>query len=269
MIENEFDNDTKYKLFRSVREILHPTISKKNISDYKIMISDSNIPIRVFYPKKISEISKIIIFIHGNGKITSCHGDYSNICKDLSTSLDKLVIGVEYEEDNKSFTEIIKDISLLIKDIYDGLEKNDISLDDIIVIGDSTGCAIIENLASSDFSKKMNKLILCYPILSKDMTDSKKYQSVLKNIEFNPNIINNVEEYFSKTDLIVDNKKKSQVEKLIIVGSVDSMIDGIKDYYLNDNHAKIVEIPFASHGFLKRMDQELAEDFYKELNDFI
>ena len=38
MINNEFDSEIKYKLFRTVNEILHPTISKKNISDYKIII---------------------------------------------------------------------------------------------------------------------------------------------------------------------------------------------------------------------------------------
>ena len=37
MKHNEFDNETKYRLFRSVKEILHPAISKKNISNYIII----------------------------------------------------------------------------------------------------------------------------------------------------------------------------------------------------------------------------------------
>ena len=40
-MKNQFDNEIKYKLFRSVREVLHPTISKKNISDYRIIISEN------------------------------------------------------------------------------------------------------------------------------------------------------------------------------------------------------------------------------------
>jgi hypothetical protein len=38
MKHNEFDNEEKYKLYRQVNELLHPTISKKNISNYRIII---------------------------------------------------------------------------------------------------------------------------------------------------------------------------------------------------------------------------------------
>jgi hypothetical protein len=81
MIQNEFDEEIKYKLYRSVREILHPTISKRNISNYKIILDEEILPIRIFYPKKISNIKKVIIFIRGDGNITECIGEYSNICK--------------------------------------------------------------------------------------------------------------------------------------------------------------------------------------------
>ena len=60
MINNEFDEEIKYKLFRTVNEILHPTISKKNISDYKIIMDDDILPVRVFYPKKVTSIDKVI-----------------------------------------------------------------------------------------------------------------------------------------------------------------------------------------------------------------
>ena len=36
-----FDTEKKYRLYRTVYEILHPTISKKNISNYKIIVDEN------------------------------------------------------------------------------------------------------------------------------------------------------------------------------------------------------------------------------------
>ena len=68
----EFEKEEKYKLFRSVKEILHPSISKKNISDYKIVIEEDLLPVRIFYPKKVSNLKDVILFIHGECKVTNC-----------------------------------------------------------------------------------------------------------------------------------------------------------------------------------------------------
>ena len=57
---NSFEKGFKYKLYRTVYEVVHPTISKKNISSYRIMFKDDILPVRVFYPKKVSNINKII-----------------------------------------------------------------------------------------------------------------------------------------------------------------------------------------------------------------
>ena len=79
MKHNEFDLEEKYKLFRSVKELLHPSISKRNISNYKIVIDEDLLLLRVFYPKKISNIHDVILYIPGEGSITECEGKYSDI----------------------------------------------------------------------------------------------------------------------------------------------------------------------------------------------
>ena len=56
----EFNEANKYNLYRSVKDILHPSISKKNVSNYNIIVSEDILPIQVFYPKKITDIKKII-----------------------------------------------------------------------------------------------------------------------------------------------------------------------------------------------------------------
>lgn len=62
MRHNEFDDELKYKLYRTVKEILHPTISKRNISNYKIIVDEKLIPVRIFYPKKVTNMNKVIIY---------------------------------------------------------------------------------------------------------------------------------------------------------------------------------------------------------------
>ena len=57
---DDFGTEDTYKLYRTVYEIIHPTISKKNISNYKIMMQEDLVPLRIFYPKKISKTSTTI-----------------------------------------------------------------------------------------------------------------------------------------------------------------------------------------------------------------
>ena len=78
---NAFEKEERYKLYRTVREILHPTISKKNISNYKIVVDNNLLPVRVFYPQKVTNMSKVIIYIHGDIKLTNCKEKYNAIRK--------------------------------------------------------------------------------------------------------------------------------------------------------------------------------------------
>ena len=44
---------------------------------------------------------------------------------------------------------------------------------------------------------------------------------------------------------------------LLIVGSVDCLKDEVDDYYKkNEDRCNYLELPFLSHGFLKRLDKE-------------
>ena len=49
---NNFEDEDRYNLFRSVGELIHPVISKRNISDYNIILEEYLYPVRVYYPKK-------------------------------------------------------------------------------------------------------------------------------------------------------------------------------------------------------------------------
>ena len=201
MVNNEFDSEIKYKLFRTVNEILHPTISKKNISDYKIIMEDGILPVRVFYPKKVTSISKVIIYVHGNGEITNCLGEYSNICKNFAVKTNSLIVAIEYDEIKGSYNDVVNEVSNSIKYLYDKFIMNNISEENIVLMSDSTGSHITSLIKDIPIRKR----ILFYPVLK-----SKYSKKDMKNEDFNIGLIERINKYFKdiddSTDIVLDDK---------------------------------------------------------------
>ena len=277
MIQIEFDDEIKYRLFRSVKEILHPTISKKNVSNYKIIVEEDILPIRIFYPKKVTGISKIMIMIHGNALVTDSVEEYSNICKELSIKTNSLVIAIEYKEEKNAYEKTVEKVFHTVEYLMERLEKNNIKGEDILLVGDSTGCHIISyiNEKKKDFS--ISKEILFYPTFSLDYWNP-SYESMRANENFNIDLLRTLREYF---EFVLgeekDNPKWFPLKKninppktLILVGKVDSLLDEAKEYQEKyPKEVQVVEIPFAHHGFLKNMEKEVEEEVLKELDSFM
>ena len=78
-MSNTFEKGEKYRLYKTVRELFHPTISKKNISDYKIIVNENLLPLRIFYPEKVTNMKNVIIYLPGDVKLTKCYEKYSEI----------------------------------------------------------------------------------------------------------------------------------------------------------------------------------------------
>ena len=276
MVQNEFDNEIMYKLFRTVTEILHPTISKKNISNYKIIIDEEILPVRVFYPKKVSNLDKAIIYIHGNGIVTECSEKYSDICKKLASKADRLVIAIEYNEDKHKYKEMYNDIYNTVKYLYKELNRNTLETENICLIGDSTGASIISSINYLNKNEiDIKKEILFYPVVTNNHAD---YESIKANADFNIGLIDNIDKYYKyiayKKDFddILLNPNKQDIKypsTLVLVGKVDSLKDEINEYFKNIKNTKYVEIPFSSHGFLKDMDKELETEVFTEIKKFI
>lgn len=266
MQKNEFDQETMYKLFRTVKEILHPTISKKNISDYKIILDENILPVRVYYPKKITNIEKVIIYIHGNGEVTKCLGEYSKICKNFATKSNTLLIAIEYNELKGKYLTIIEEVKNTIKYLYDKLIMNNINEENITVMADSTGCHILNQINNMD-DIPIKKEILFYPVIKTKYTKEN-----LINEDFNIGLIESINKYFkdtiSKDDKLIEDNKNS-ILKLVLVGNVDSLKDEIKEEYDGKKNTKYEEISFSSHGFLNDMDKELSNEVFTVVNKFI
>ena len=262
MVNSEFDSEIMYKLFRTVNEILHPTISKKNISNYKIIMDDNVLPVRVFYPKKITNIDKVIIYVHGNGEVSNCVGEYTNICKNFAIKSDCLLIAIEYDEIKNDYEKMVSEINKSIKYLYDKLIINNILEENIILMSDSTGSYLTSLIDDIPIRKR----ILFYPVLSTSYTKGN-----LKNEEFNIGLVERINKYFKDSSIPkISSIEDQYVDKiLILVGNIDILIDDIKRFIGYSKKIKCVDIPFSAHGFLKNMDNELSNEVFSAINKFI
>lgn len=282
---NDFDKELKYNLYRSIKEILHPTISKRNISNYKIIINEDLMPLRIFYPKKVSNIENITIYIHGNSSITNCHGKYSKISADMALEYNQLVISFDYENyNNLKLLDLYAKFYETFKYIYLELLENGIPEEKITLIGDSTGTNAINYLLNNMIKDniKINKQILFYPLVSGEYFGNSNFSSLQDKNVNNNELLKKVATYFSSK---VKNKKDLKDENifallkkdfsnypstLIICGNGDIFLEEARK--LNEllmERSSLVEVPFSFHGFLKNNDIDTVKGYHNKIKEFL
>ena len=284
-----FDKEQKYKLYRTVYDILHPTISKRNISNYKIIIDDEMASVRVFYPIKVTNISNVMIFVHGDGNVTGCNGNYSEICKNMALESNHLVIAIDYDDFGKlKYGELYNKIYQMIEYLFIELNKCNIVDDNIVLCGDSTGASIIisiTNMFLENEKFKVRKEILFYPVISMEYFGKTKFESIEKYEHFNINLMSNLKRYFrsigaKKVDLkknILYPLYKRDYSKfpntLVVTGSNDCLKDEGYEYYKKLSNVRednlYVEVGFGTHGFLCGKDKEIMKEVNKQVKKFL
>lgn len=274
--DSAFDCDDKYKLYRNVYEIIHPTISKRNISNYRIVLGEKLAPVRVFYPDKVSSLKSVIIFIHGDPIIADCVNSYEKICKEISMKTDKLIIALDYKNCRKnSFLDCFNECYDTILYLYEELENNGILNDKIVLMGDSVGANILIRVVEKSYKEcffKVERAILVYPILEFNKMSNNENLLLVKRVndfinihneEFNKNYYN----YLKKIKF--DNFPRT----LIAVGRADPFREqGImlfNEIVKGNDRSKLIDITFANHGFLNGEDSEIENNFYSAVNDFL
>lgn len=286
---DDFDLENKYKLYRTTYEIIHPTISKKNISNYKIIINDSLVPLRIFYPDKISTLTSVIIYIHGGGWITGSINSYSKICLEISKKCNKLVVAIDYRlAPEYKFPIGFNDCYDTIKYLYKEFQSLGIKNEDIIIMGDSAG----GNLAASVALKArktqeidIKKEVLIYPALSGEYKGKTKYNSLIQNSKLDLLTVKHLDAFmklYINTEKDLKNPLVCPLQEtnysnlpttLIITGDIDPLRDEGNEYYQRlkkeNPKTKYINIKFASHGFLNGKDEEIKEEFYQEVNNFL
>lgn len=271
---NVFDNKLRYKMYCDMEKIIHPAISKRNISRYKIVLSEEITPIRVFYPQKISHLKDVIIYVHGISSVSGCFGCYSDICMNLAISSNRLVIAIDYDE-NKKYLDILDDCSNCARYLCAELNNFGIDKSHISLMGDSIGATLVLGI-NKKLEKILDKCILVSPILSGNYF---KEEENIKKDKDNEDLVNNIKNYYSKALKFKKNYKDSFVfpllsdenngsSLLITVGEKEFLKDEASKYS-EITGGKLLELPSVRHGFLKDMDFDIKASFYNSICDFL
>ena len=275
MKQYEFELEEKYKLYRSIKELLHPTISKRNISNYKIIVSEDILLLRVFYPKKVSNIQKVIIFIPGEGEVTDCEGLYSDISSTLSKELDQMVISIDYENVTNDLMTAYDKIYDTMLFIYRALRKENIQVEDITFMGDSTGANILLNLMKrlQKEEVEIGRQILFYPVLSGEYSGKTNYPSILENTSVNYNLIEKLKKYYQNVPQevfpLAGKDEETYPKTLLLSGNVDPLVDEAKAFADHHKEVELNILDFAYHGFLNTKDKEIIREYVHALKSFM
>ncbi|MDO5003489.1 MAG: hypothetical protein Q4E39_04600 [bacterium] len=169
------NNKEPYKLYRSIYEIIHPSISRKNISEYKIILKDDLSSVQVFYPSKEIELNEVLIYIHGKDIELSYYSS-------LAIKTKQVVIVIDYRKDK------INTLSKTVNYIINELNSDKLNIKNISIMGDFDGASIILDKLSNFSLKKV--------LLSPTVTDLNSYNlsnvMVISNNEKQTNINNNI-----------------------------------------------------------------------------
>lgn len=274
--DNHFSKDVKYKLYRTVNEILHPTISKKNISNYKVVLDETLLPVQVFYPKKVTGMSKVIIAIPGDGNVSGCYGKYTDIYKNMSLEIDTLIIAIDYFKDNLKYKSNLNKIFKVVNYLYNELINNGILEHNIVFMSDSIGCGILGEILLKLQKKhiSINKNIWLYPICRKDYSSytwDEKYLSM--NFNLDKKIIRYLDKQFSKNvnrgrELLSLTNEDILGSNIVISGEMDLLLEDEKMFSKNIN-AEFLGVKFLGHGFLGNEINEEMKEVYAKICDFV
>lgn len=279
---DDFGTGDTYKLYRSVYEIIHPTISKKNISNYKIMIQEDLFPLRIFYPKKISKIEKVIIYVPGKSYLVNGITSYSDVCQEFVSITGLLVIAIDYSFDKKQgYNTVLKKAFDTIQYLYQALVRVGIDKKNIILVGDSIGASIVSQVTMlGQDNPFIEKEILLYPVLDLSLQERDKFPSIEQNSKLDLLTLNHFlkfrDSYVNKMtyrSMFDNNSYSFWPDTLLITGDLDPFRDqGIlfsKELKTNHVNIKNINIKFASHGFLNSKDQESKDECFSEIKKFI
>ena len=275
MLKNNFDNEDRYNLFRSVKDFLHPSISKENISEYKIILKEGLLPIRVYYPKKVSNMNNVSIYIPGLGKNTDSIGLYDGICRDLAIKLDKCLIVIDYFDKDVKYPNTMDLIYETIKYIYNelyslGLNKNNISL-----IGDDLGGLFVNDCIIKSIEENngfINKCVLLYPLISMDYLECNYESFDSKNDLLTLNLLKDFQKKYLKEDnyynkVLEYDKLNLFPEMLIVSGEFDPIKDEI-ELFSEKVNGKYYCFESNTHGFIRNI-HTMKDDIYNIIKEFI
>ena len=137
------------KLYRNVSDIINPSISRKNISDYKILFNDELVPVQIYYPSIDTILDRVTIYVHGRELCNDFYEEYA-----LKTN--NIVIVIDYSKENYE-EELVRMINYIIEELV----KQKIEYKNITLLGDFTGSDLIIGLSDRiDSFNELDKILI-------------------------------------------------------------------------------------------------------------
>lgn len=130
------------KLYRNLYEIVHPSISRRNITEYQIVLDENVLPIQVFYPGVEVEIKTMILYLPGEMRDDSFY-------EELAKQMNSTVLLLEFLESDEE-----KRYEKTIHYIWDELKRYSIH-DNLSFMADGIGCHILNEMDGFCLSKKV------------------------------------------------------------------------------------------------------------------
>ena len=274
--DNNFDDKARYKLYKDVKDLLHPTISKSNISDYKIVFKDELLPVRIFYPKKLRNIKHIIIYIPGIGDITECSGKYSDICRGISSKTDSCVIGIDYFDEDIKYDYTIDRIYNIINYLYEELTKIKFNTSDIYLMGDSFGGMLLNDINNRFKNNNLNYIkgnIYFYPLI-KTSHDHDEFEVRDDSYRFDLYSVNKSDKFLKKYLKDTDYVSLLELDKIdlprsfIVCGELDPICLENEEFSKKIKDSEFLLLDSNIHGFLKNIST-MKNDVFDKLNEFM
>jgi len=176
-----------YKLYRKVLRLVNPPIKNGYTTlDYKMMVDEREIPLRIFLPENSkNDKTKVLIFFHGGGWVTGDIDSYTIVCRNMANNTGHIVVSVEYRlAPENPFPSGVEDCCYVTEKIFEKPELLGCRREDITLIGDSAGAnlaAVVSLLVRDRGGFIPKRQILIYPAAYYDHSDSSPYPSVREN----------------------------------------------------------------------------------------
>jgi acetyl esterase len=282
------DMTEDYRLVRRIKRAVTPTLPGYRFADFKILVKNREIPVRIFSPEE-SEGPGVLLFFHGGGWVIGDIESYTNICANMANQTGRRVVSVDYRlAPEFPFPNGLEDCYYVWRVLSEHPEFMNCAASDITLIGDSAGA----NLAAAVSLKSAQqgrivplRQILLYPATNNDHSDDVLFRSIHENGSGYGLSAKTVREYmdlYLPHDEDRDNPLaapllavdvKGQPSTLVITAEFDPLRDEGTAYAaklaLQDVKVKTVCVRDAVHGFISYPKfHEHVVECYQIINQF-
>jgi acetyl esterase len=137
------------------------------VEDRTIQGPESDIPVRIYYPKENQELYPALVYYHGGGWVVGNIDSHDNVCRALTNLANCVTISVDYRlAPEHKFPAAVDDSFAAAQYVYEHAEDFQIDRSRIAVGGDSAGgnlAAVVSNLAKDHNSPPICFQLLLYP----------------------------------------------------------------------------------------------------------